>query len=202
MDGIAGYHGWRWIFIIEGILSAVICLWLFFTFPGFPEQAQWLTSDERNYIQARLSASQNDTSSGESRPVRLRDILTVLRDYKIWLTGIMYMGLVIPAYGYAYFSPAIIASQHAPGDGSTGFSAIHAQLYSVPPWVAAFVASMILATVSDRLQRRFEFAVAPLGVTVAALVVLMLNKGGPQVQYAMLYFVCMGVFSAMPVVGK
>ena len=33
MDGLRGYHGWRWIFIIEGSISVVICIVFFFIFP-------------------------------------------------------------------------------------------------------------------------------------------------------------------------
>jgi len=53
-----------------------------------------------------------------------------MKDYKIWLGGLMYFGLIVPAYSYAFFSPAIIQTYN--------YDAIQTQLHSVPPWVAAF----------------------------------------------------------------
>ena len=34
MDGIAGYHGWRWIFILEGSLTVLVGLIFFLSFPS------------------------------------------------------------------------------------------------------------------------------------------------------------------------
>ncbi len=34
VDGLRGFRGWRWIFIIEGSLSVVVCLVFLFTFPS------------------------------------------------------------------------------------------------------------------------------------------------------------------------
>ena len=34
MDGIAGYHGWRWIFILEGSLTVLVGLLFFLNFPS------------------------------------------------------------------------------------------------------------------------------------------------------------------------
>ncbi len=63
---------------------------------------KWVTEEERAYIRARLEADQGP--NGADIRVSFRDVLTVLKDYKIWLGGFMYFGLVVPAYGYAYFS--------------------------------------------------------------------------------------------------
>lgn len=39
MDGIRGYRGWRWVFILEGLLTIVVGLIFFIGFPGFLEDA-------------------------------------------------------------------------------------------------------------------------------------------------------------------
>lgn len=33
MNGLRGYNGWRWIFIIEGAITVLICIVFLFTFP-------------------------------------------------------------------------------------------------------------------------------------------------------------------------
>ena len=60
MDGIRGYLGWRWIFILEGTLTAVLAIAFFFLIPDFPEDAKWLTEEERAFVKARLQDDQGN----------------------------------------------------------------------------------------------------------------------------------------------
>lgn len=39
MDFLRGYRGWRWIFILEGVVTVLFGLLFLFTFPSFPEEA-------------------------------------------------------------------------------------------------------------------------------------------------------------------
>ena len=41
MDGMRGYLGWRWIFILEGTLTCVVAFFFYFMIPDFPEDAKW-----------------------------------------------------------------------------------------------------------------------------------------------------------------
>ena len=97
MDGVRGYHGWRWIFILEGLITFAFGIFFLFTFPSFPEEATWLTPEEKTYVKARLHADQGD--NGADRKMKWADVVVVMRDYKIWLGGFMYFGMIVPAYG-------------------------------------------------------------------------------------------------------
>ncbi|KAI1501248.1 MFS general substrate transporter [Biscogniauxia marginata] len=189
MDGIRGYSGWRWIFILEGILTCLVAIIFFFIFPSFPEQAKWLTEDERTYVKARLQADQGRNAA--ERKVSFRDILTVMKDHRVWLGGFMYFGLVVPAYGYAYFAPTIISTYH--------YSPIQTQLHSVPPWAASFVFSLVMAAFSDWTRHRAAFAIAPLAMTLAGFGVLLRVHDNTKVEYAMLFLVTMGSYGVMPI---
>ena len=41
MDHLGGYRAWRWIFILEGILTCVVAILFFFIIPDFPEDVKW-----------------------------------------------------------------------------------------------------------------------------------------------------------------
>jgi MFS family permease len=189
VDGIRGYSGWRWIFILEGLLTFVVGVIFLFTFPSFPEETRWLTDDERAYVKARLEADQGRNAA--ERKITFRDVITVMKDYKIWLGGFMYFGMIVPAYGYAYFSPTIIQSYH--------YSAIETQLRSVPPWAASFGFGMIIATLSDWHRHRFLYAICPIFIAVAGFGILINVHHNLDLQYAALFLVCLGTYSAMPV---
>lgn len=89
MEGMRGYRGWRWIFILEGLLTCVVAIAFFFLLPDFPEDAKWLTEEERNYVQARLRVDQG--RSAAERKITIRDIGRVFKDPKIIVGGFMYV---------------------------------------------------------------------------------------------------------------
>lgn len=104
----------------------------------------------------------------------------------------MYFGLIVPAYGYAYFSPGIIEGY--------GYSPIQTQLHSVPPWAAAFGYCMLVATISDRVRHRFGFAVFSICVAISGFAILTTIHDNTTVQYAALFLVTMGTYTAMPII--
>jgi MFS family permease len=116
MDGLRGYQGCmylsaltrisagetdqcsgRWIFILEGTLTCIVSFAFFFLIPTFPEDAKWLTSEERTYISARLRQDQG--KSALERKITIKDVVQVFKDPKIVVGGLMYFGLIVPAYG-------------------------------------------------------------------------------------------------------
>jgi len=47
MDGVSGQEGWRWILIIEGLLTVVVPICAFFIVLDTPERAKFLTTGEK-----------------------------------------------------------------------------------------------------------------------------------------------------------
>lgn len=182
--------GWRWIFILEGALTAVVSIGFFFLLPDFPEDVKWLTPEERAYVKAKIAVDQGD--SGRHRKTTFRDVLQVLKDYKIILGGFMYFGLIVPAYGYAYFAPGIIRTY--------GYDPIQTQLHSVPPWVAAFGFSMCLAFASDKFLHRFGFVMFALCVAIAGFAILISVHDNKDLEYGALFLVTSGAYTAMPLI--
>ncbi|TCD62573.1 hypothetical protein EIP91_006723 [Steccherinum ochraceum] len=193
MDGMRGFRAWRWVFILEGALSCVVAVLLFFLIADFPEEATWLTPAEKAFVKIRLK--EDVGSSQRDERITIKFALSVISDYKVIAAGFMYLGLITPAYGYAYFAPTIIQS--------LGHSAIQSQLLSVPPWVCAFVLAISIAVFSDRLRHRFLFAVVPMALALAGFSALVATgEGGNErnLKYGALYLAACGTFSAMPVV--
>lgn len=62
MDGVAGYGGWAWIFILEGIFTVVVAVASYWLIPDWPETAKFLKEDERELLIRRLALDRNDAS--------------------------------------------------------------------------------------------------------------------------------------------
>ncbi|XXH05215.1 hypothetical protein Hte_011640 [Hypoxylon texense] len=177
-----------------GLLASAIgkmqvAIIFFFIFPSFPEEAKWLTEEERAYVKARLQADQGRNAA--ERKITFRDVINVMKDHRVWLGGFMYFGLIVPAYGYAFFAPSIISTYH--------FDAIQTQLRSVPPWAASFVFSILTAVLSDWMRHRAAFALLPLCLGLAAFATLLRVHDNTPVQYGMLHLVTMATYSVLPI---
>ncbi|EGC48927.1 MFS transporter [Histoplasma capsulatum var. duboisii H88] len=192
LDGVRGFLGWRWIFILEGLITCIVSFAFFFVIPGFPEEAKWLNEEERNFIRGKLAKDVG--AAGHEVSLRWKDVLDVFKDYKIFVGGLMYFGLVVPAYGYAYFAPTIIRT--------FGYGPIQTQLYSIPPWAAAFGVSLTVAYLSDRLRNRFAFTLIPICIAIAGFAILLNvhDEANRALQYGALFLITSGAYSAMPII--
>lgn len=89
-----GYLGWRWIFILEGVLTCVVSLIWFFIIPDFPEDTKWLSEEERALVKQRLAEDQGPVAL--ERRITFKDVVNCFKDFKFLLGGLMYFGLIVP----------------------------------------------------------------------------------------------------------
>lgn len=176
--------------IPEGLTTIACAVIVFFLTSGFPEEAKWLSDDEKAFVRARLAEDIGD-SQLDVQPT-WRDVFGVLKDFKFILCGLAYFGLLVPGYGYAYFSPAIIRS--------LGYSPVMTQLYSVPPWLVSFTLGMIAATASDYYKRKYIFILPLLLISVVGIIILLNVHDSVHVRYGALFLSVMGGYSALPIV--
>ena len=59
---------------------------------------------------------------------------------------------------------------------------------------------MIIAFLSDKTKHRFAFTMIPISIAIAGFAILLTVHNKPNIQYAALFLVAMGAYSAMPVI--
>lgn len=87
MEGVAGLAGWKWLFIIESLMSTVCGVFAFWTLPDYPHsntgsQRRFMTEDMRRLAEARLVADRVTGSTGTGRVVD--GIKLAVTDLKTW----------------------------------------------------------------------------------------------------------------------
>lgn len=82
MEGVAGYSAWRWIFILEGIVTVVVAVASKFIIPDWPETAKFLNEDERKHLIARLAADNKGATMNRLDKKAIRRCFT---DVKVYL---------------------------------------------------------------------------------------------------------------------
>lgn len=54
VNGAAGLQGFRWLFIIEGIITILSVLPTLLILPDYPSRAKWLSESDRQFAEDRL----------------------------------------------------------------------------------------------------------------------------------------------------
>ncbi|TPX12370.1 uncharacterized protein E0L32_007017 [Thyridium curvatum] len=189
MSGIAGYGGWRWIFILEGIATVLIAVYAYFTTPDWPQTAKFLSEQERAILLARLAADTPDATMNHWNKDTAK---RVFGDLKIWLGALMYLGIVTTTYSTSFFNPTILKQ--------LGWTSLRAQVMSIPLYIAAAAVTMTAAVLSDRLRHRFAFIIVGCLVTTAGYGVLLASPYVPVgARYFALYLVTCGCWLVQPI---
>lgn len=193
IDGKLGIKNWQWIFIVEGAITSACGVILFFLIADFPEDAKFLSENERNYVKEKLALDQGDSLANEK--VGLKDIGRVFLDWKLYLSGFMYFGAITGAYGFAYFAPQIIHT--------FGYTSLEVQVHSIYPWIAAFGFSILVAVYSDFMRHRFAFAMFTAIVAVVGYGLILGTEPiaeNRHIRYAALFLIAPGLYAFMPIV--
>jgi len=77
--GPGDFQGWRWLFIVEGIMTIIIVPVFFFIFPQEPRRAWFLTSEEKTLMDARYA---NDPHWGIDEEFKWSPVLSIFSDPK------------------------------------------------------------------------------------------------------------------------
>ncbi|KAK3402682.1 major facilitator superfamily domain-containing protein [Sordaria brevicollis] len=188
MRGTVWEHGWRWIFILEGIATVVVTVAAYWFIYNYPDTAEFLTDKERKFIHTRL-ASDSDATHDER--FTWANVLRALKDPKCWLYGLSFHTMSLPLYTFSLFLPSII--------NALGYRAAIAQLLTIPPYAFAFLTTLGVATISERLHQRAIFIIGSAVFAIIGYIMLLSNKdpiARPGLSYAGTFFAAGGIYPA------
>ncbi|KAF2876337.1 major facilitator superfamily domain-containing protein [Massariosphaeria phaeospora] len=183
MDGIGGKPGWAWIFILEGLATVLIGIISYWMVHDFPDEARFLTPDDRARVIRRLKADQQ--SSAEHEAFKMEYFWASVKDWKTWAFAVIYMGCDGSLYAFSLFLPSIISQ--------LGYASTTANLLSVPPYAGAAVMTVFIGWLADRTRQRglCNIFVALLGIAGFAM---LLGSSTPGVQYAGTFLGALGIY--------
>ena len=86
LDGARGIRAWRWMFIIEGVITIFIAFCAYFALPNFPRTTSWLTEEERQLAIWRLEEDiGEDDWVDSSQQTFLHGMKLAVQDIKMWI---------------------------------------------------------------------------------------------------------------------
>ncbi|KEF58316.1 uncharacterized protein A1O9_06242 [Exophiala aquamarina CBS 119918] len=188
LNGTGGLEGWRWIYIVPGLITTVLAFPLWFLISEFPEKAKWLKPEELAQLRASLSEDRAEILEEQMNMARA---LKALKDWKVWLLASLLFFLTSAAYTMSFFTPTILSS--------LGYSVAMSQILVTPPYIAACLANITTGIAADKLHMRSPFII---GHGILTMVGFGMIGWGPNTGAKMtgIYFSIIGSQCAIPAV--
>ena len=100
MSDVGGYHGWRWIFILEGLFTVVVSISAYFLVHNYPASSTFLSEDEKQFVIKRL---ENDSDAIRHETFTWAAVIKALKDPKVFLYGLGFHTMSLPLYTLSLF---------------------------------------------------------------------------------------------------
>lgn len=193
---------WRMIFLIGKSALTTLCIiantsvegaptlfmvpivWFFLM--DSPKTAKFLTQEERTLAVERMETKDTTRKSKLSTT----QLLAGLRDYKNWCHAILHFSCNYSFAALSNFLPTIV--------NHMGYSSINAQGLTAPPYLGAFITSMLAAWISDRTGSRgwtmsFCASFSTIGYALLA------TQHTTGLRYLGIWFAACGIFPALAI---
>jgi hypothetical protein len=142
LDDVAGISGWRWLFILQGVVTFVIAIGAAFTLPDDPLHTRWLTQDERELAHNRMVV---DTVGSREKTSTFQGLKEAAGDYRLWIFAFM-QHMHLAANGFKNFFPTVV--------GTLGFNTTITLTLTCPPYLIAGLISVFWSWSSGRRNER------------------------------------------------
>ncbi|OAP54783.1 hypothetical protein AYL99_11231 [Fonsecaea erecta] len=148
MNGKGGLAGWRWLFIMDGVISIPIAVWGVFAIPDLPHttKAFYWTGDDKAYGVQRIEK----IGRGPPRPLTWRVIKRVFLNWRLWAFIAPYTFVAESSTGTNYFNLWL---------KSSGWSVVQTNLLPTAGSAVSVVAAFIFGIIADRTGQRLSMTI-------------------------------------------
>src|SRR5215468_1072648 len=191
LDGLFNLRGWQVMYIAEALPTVVLGVLTYFVLTDRPQQAKFLTEEERNWLVNTIASERRATEQ-----VRRYTLWEALYNPRVLLLALNYLGIVTASLGMLFFIPQIIKSLGNYSNMTVGW-------LTMIPYICGGIAMVVWGRISDRMnERRWNLFIACV-VSTAGLVLAGATMGtwwalvGMSIA-AMGFYGSKGPFFAMP----
>ncbi|SDH62189.1 MFS transporter [Pseudonocardia oroxyli] len=139
-DGWFGLPGWRVTILLTGLPAIVLGILCWFVLADRPASTSWLTSAERDLLEAEIAADQAVVQSQH----RVRD---ALKNRSVWVLASVLFTILYGMYAIGFFLPTIIAGFQE--QFAVSFSTVQVGFLTAIPYALAAGAMIMWARRAD-----------------------------------------------------
>lgn len=141
MNGVAGFKGWQWLFLIEGAPTILLALIVLLVLPDHPRDATWLTADQKHWLQTTLDRERETVQ--KAHPI---SFWRTFIDYRVLGLSFIYFANLTTNLGLAFFLPQMIKEM--------GFSDVQNGFITAIPYVIGTIGTLVWGYLSDKYKER------------------------------------------------
>jgi MFS family permease len=171
-NGMNGWHGWQWLFLLEGVPSVIVGIMVFLMLDDRISKAKWLTNEEKELLERQVSAEE---ATKHDMPIS-----QVLRSGRVLMFSLTYFWL-----------PTIIKATGVTDSFMIG-------LLSAIPFAAAVVAMVLVSRSADRRRERRWHIALPAFAGAIGLVLSVVWAHNTLLAMAALTLATMGILTTLP----
>ncbi|OQE24638.1 hypothetical protein PENSTE_c007G09645 [Penicillium steckii] len=175
LNGHSGYEGWRWLFIIDGIITLPLAVAGYFFFPNLPQGGKktwWITAEEHLISVKRMQA----IGRAGKQPWSMEKVKRILLSWHTYLLPLLYIvwnnGIPQPSMGY-WLKSFNVDPPPVPG---TSFSVAQINNLPLPTTAVLIVMGLIWAWVSDGPCRGARWPFIYIGAVITLIISTLLLK--------------------------
>ena len=187
MDGWAGWHGWQWLFLVQGLPASILGIIAYFVLKDRPEQADWLSAGEKVALRSHLDNDAPVVASASHG-----SMWELLRDEKTYSLAFVYLLLLGATYTMVFWAPTLIRGWGVADVLTVG-------LLAAVPAVFGAIGMVLIGRCSDQwLERRWHFFFC-VGLCTVGLVITIFTQGNLVWSLAGLCVMAIGQSAATPI---
>lgn len=154
LNGWHGLKGWQWLFLLEGIPSMLLSIWVWKFLPDEPDDAKWLTVPEKNWLANRMASDARTEKRMEHFTWRM-----AVADPRILFLCFIFILSSTAGNAIGFFGPQMVKAF----SGGLWSDPKVATLLAIPALVGA-IAMNVAARHSDRTGKRRAHVVLGYGI--------------------------------------
>lgn len=159
MNGVAGFEGWRWMFLAQAVPTVLLALVAFRILPDRPDNARWLSPRQSLLINQDLRSSPELTHESDAEPGRL------IFNRSVWILSAVYFCIMVATTALVFFTPTIVREAGFGGYREIG----HAVAFMC---ILGALGNVLISTIGGEARRRRLFCALASVITAASLMAL------------------------------
>ncbi|RCK58905.1 Vitamin H transporter 1 [Candida viswanathii] len=206
MDGVRGYYGWQWMYLIYGVVTIAVGVSLLWWLPDRPfvtkqELKSKIVKAYRKFFTPPYPFNEHEKELhrrdlDERRELvkwGWRDVIRIIADIRIWPIIIMYFGVVGTGMGLAVFGSVIISVQNP------SLSSIQVSLLYAPIWLFDLGGILTITPFADRFRKLRPVIFSGACVVIITGMLVTTYAHGPWNKYAGLLIAGFGLGPTVPI---
>lgn len=187
MDGLMGYRGWQWLFVTQGLPATFLGIFAFFYLKDKPEQANWLSTDEKSRLRKMLDDDAAVGGHGASHG----SLGALLASPKVWVMSLVYFLFLGATYVMVFWVPTLIKGWGVKDVFTVGL------LSSIGP-AAAMISMVLIGRSSDKHNERRKHFMFCCSLAAIGALILIFAQGMLAMSVLGLVVLSIGQSSATP----